>query len=97
MGKPQELRIRFQLQVQLFTILLERSGFLPMGNGDGTSHRFFLGTLQVSSHYITDYRASGFGNGEWRRMRCTCCQLPGPGANVIDQWGLGNVAMEPME
>ena len=41
--------------------------------------------------------ASGFGNGEWRRMRCTCCQLPGPGANVIDQWGLGNVAMEPME
>ena len=38
-----------------------------------------------SSHYITDYLASGLGNGEWRRICRTESQLPGPGANLIDQ------------
>ena len=70
-------------------------GFQPRKADNGDAYQ--LPGRKTSSHYITDYLASGLGNGEWRRMRCTCCQLPGPGANVIDQWGLGNVAMEPME
>ena len=50
-----------------------------------------------SSHYITDYLASGLGNGQWRRISRTESQLHGPGVILIDQWGLGNAAMEPME
>ena len=97
MENPQELRIRFQLQVQLFTILLERSGFLPMGNGDGTSHRFFLAgdAAWLPLYYILGLTLGG--NGEWRRMRCTCCQGCGPWTMLIHQWGLGSLAMEPME
>ena len=53
--------------------------------------------LHVASHYITDYGASGLGNGEWRRMCCTCCQVRTPGVNLIHQWDSGSLAMEPME
>ena len=59
--------------------------------------RTSCGMDRVRPIYITNYLASGLSNGEWRRILRTCCQVPGPGANVIDQWGLGNVAMEPME
>ena len=37
------------------------------------------------------------GNGEWRRMRCTCCQGCGTWCMFICQLGEGQWAMEPMD
>ena len=97
MENPQELRIRFQLQVQLFTILLERSGFLPMGNGDGTSHRFFLAgdAAWLPLYYILGLTLGG--NGQWSKMSRTCCQGRRPLTISIAQWFEGRLAMEPRE
>ena len=43
--------------------------------------------------------ASGFGNGEWRRISCTCVQLPVPLPVLMSttQKGRGQWAMESME
>ena len=41
--------------------------------------------------------ASASGNGEWRRMRCTCCQGCGSCTMFICQLGEGQWAMEPMD
>ena len=37
------------------------------------------------------------GNGEWRMMRCTCCQGCGSCTIFICQLGEGQWAMEPMD
>ena len=37
------------------------------------------------------------GNGEWRMMRCTCCQGCGSCTMFICQLGEGQWAMEPMD
>jgi len=97
MENPQELRQVPVLHVQLFTILLG-TAVLCQWNGEGSfpSGSSWL-RLHVASHYITDYGASGLGNGEWRRMCCTCCQVRTPGVNLIHQWDSGSLAMEPME
>ena len=42
-------------------------------------------------------RSCGLGNGEWRMMRCTCCQGCGSCTMFICQLGEGQWAMEPMD
>ena len=42
-------------------------------------------------------RSCELGNGEWRMMRCTCCQGCGSCTMSICQLGEGQWAMEPMD
>jgi len=44
-----------------------------------------------------DGKSCELGNGEWRRMRCTCCQGCGTWCMFICQLGEGQWAMEPMD
>ena len=44
-----------------------------------------------------DGKSCELGNGEWRRMRCTCCQGCGSCTIFICQLGEGQWAMEPMD
>ena len=66
------------------------------GNGDGGSPAWEAGP--APGNYCGG--ASGFGNGEWRRISSTCFQLPVPAAPVLmstTQKGRGQWAMESME
>jgi len=57
------------LQLRKMTMVI---GLLPMGNGNAYNHPASDPAAPAPGYYGS--WASASGNGEWRRMRCTCCQ-----------------------
>ena len=71
------------------------TGLSPMGNGDAYNHPASDPAAPAPGYYGS--WASASGNGEWRRMRCTCCQGCGSCTMFICQLGEGQWAMELMD
>ena len=69
-----QLSFLVTLHLQLLLKMTMVIGLLPMGNGNADWHAtcFSWGRCTSSWYYGSWGLASG--NGEWRRMRCTCCQ-----------------------
>ena len=61
----------WQLQVQLQKMTMV-TGLSPIGNGNADWNNSGSAAGQAPGYYGS--WASASGNGEWRRMRCTCCQ-----------------------
>ena len=67
-----------------------------MENGDPFATCFLSWDAACVAGYYCG-RSCELGNGEWRMMRCTCCQGCGTWCMSICQLGEGQWAMEPMD